>query len=130
VHLELLEPTDPDSPIAKFLEKNPPEGIHHVAFGTDDIAGPAQAGRGAGVRLIHESPSMARAASWSPSCIRNPPGVLTEFCAQARRDERPLTRRPLPWPFHLPCWTNSMPAADCARRRRRRQAEGAARKRA
>ena len=32
VHLELLEPTSPDSPIAKFLEKNPAGGIHHVAF--------------------------------------------------------------------------------------------------
>src|SRR5580765_3854011 len=38
VHLELLEPTDPESPIAKFLEKNPNGGIHHIAFGTDDIS--------------------------------------------------------------------------------------------
>ena len=36
VHLELLEPTSEDSPIAKFLEKNG-EGIHHIAFRTDDI---------------------------------------------------------------------------------------------
>src|SRR6266446_4618927 len=37
VHLELLEPTDPESPIAKFLEKYPSGGIHHFAFGTSDI---------------------------------------------------------------------------------------------
>ena len=37
VHLELLEPTAEDSPIARFLEKNG-EGIHHIAFRTDDIA--------------------------------------------------------------------------------------------
>ena len=36
--LELLEPLGEDSPIAKFLEKNG-EGIHHIAFATDDIAG-------------------------------------------------------------------------------------------
>ncbi|MEM1223356.1 MAG: VOC family protein, partial [Verrucomicrobiota bacterium] len=36
VHLELLEPTADDSPIAKFLERNG-EGIHHVAFGVEDI---------------------------------------------------------------------------------------------
>ena len=46
VHLELLEPTDPESPIAKFLEKNPNGGIHHIAFGTDDID--AQLGRASG----------------------------------------------------------------------------------
>ena len=39
VHLELLEPTGPESPIAKFLEKNPAGGIHHIAFGTDDVEG-------------------------------------------------------------------------------------------
>ena len=38
VHIELLEPTSEDSPIAKFLAKNG-EGIHHVAYSTDDITG-------------------------------------------------------------------------------------------
>ena len=37
VNIELLEPTSPDSPIAKFLEKNPAGGIHHIAFATSDI---------------------------------------------------------------------------------------------
>ena len=37
VHLELLEPTDPESPIAKFLEKNPDGGMHHVCYEVDDI---------------------------------------------------------------------------------------------
>jgi len=36
VHIELLEPTSPDSNIAKYLEKKGP-GIHHIAFQTDDI---------------------------------------------------------------------------------------------
>jgi methylmalonyl-CoA/ethylmalonyl-CoA epimerase len=48
VHLELLEPTDPESPIAKFLEKNPSGGIHHIAFGTDDVQGTIETGGGRG----------------------------------------------------------------------------------
>ncbi len=36
VHIELLEPTSDESPIAKFIEKNG-EGIHHIAFATDDM---------------------------------------------------------------------------------------------
>ena len=50
VHIELLEPTSPESPIAKFLEKNPAGGIHHVAFGTDNIT--AQLAQAAGVDII------------------------------------------------------------------------------
>ena len=34
--IELLEPTSPESPVAKFLEKNGP-GIHHVAYEVADI---------------------------------------------------------------------------------------------
>jgi methylmalonyl-CoA/ethylmalonyl-CoA epimerase len=81
VHLELLEPTDPESPIAKFLEKNPSGGIHHIAFGTDDID--AQLGRasGAGVRLINEKPF--NGAAGKLVAFLHPKstfGVLTEFC--------------------------------------------------
>jgi methylmalonyl-CoA/ethylmalonyl-CoA epimerase len=36
--IELLEPLGPDSPIAKFLEKNPDGGMHHVCYEVDDIA--------------------------------------------------------------------------------------------
>ena len=51
VHLELLEPTSPESPIAKFLEKNPAGGIHHIAFGTDNVQAQLQQAAGAGVKL-------------------------------------------------------------------------------
>ena len=36
--IELLEPLGPDSPIAKFLEKNPDGGMHHVCYEVDDIS--------------------------------------------------------------------------------------------
>jgi len=35
--IELLEPLGPNSPIAKFLEKNPAGGMHHVCYEVDDI---------------------------------------------------------------------------------------------
>jgi methylmalonyl-CoA/ethylmalonyl-CoA epimerase len=80
VHIELLEPTAPDSPIAKFLEKNG-EGIHHVAFRTDDVAGQLRQASDAGVRLIHEVPFEGAAnklvAFLHPKSTH---GVLTEFC--------------------------------------------------
>ncbi len=80
VHLELLEPTSDESPITKFLEKNG-EGIHHIAFRTDDID--AQLGKAAesGIRLIHEVPFEGAAnklvAFLHPKSTH---GVLTEFC--------------------------------------------------
>jgi methylmalonyl-CoA/ethylmalonyl-CoA epimerase len=36
--IELLEPLGADSPIAKFLERNPDGGIHHICYEVDDIA--------------------------------------------------------------------------------------------
>ncbi|MDD2763700.1 MAG: methylmalonyl-CoA epimerase [Opitutaceae bacterium] len=81
VHLELLEPTSPDSPVAKFLADRG-EGIHHLAFRTDDITGQLARAAGAGVRLIHEKPFEGAAgklvAFLHPKSTH---GVLTEFCA-------------------------------------------------
>jgi methylmalonyl-CoA/ethylmalonyl-CoA epimerase len=80
-HLELLEPTSPDSPVAKFIEKNG-EGIHHVAFATTDIAAQLKGASDAGVKLIHEKPFEGAAgklvAFLHPKSTH---GVLTEFCA-------------------------------------------------
>ena len=80
VHLELLEPTSPESPIAKFIEKNG-EGIHHIAFRTDDIKAQLRQAAETGIRLIHEQPFEGAAgklvAFLHPKSTR---GVLTEFC--------------------------------------------------
>jgi methylmalonyl-CoA/ethylmalonyl-CoA epimerase len=81
VHLELLEPTDPESPIAKFIEKNG-EGIHHIAFATDNILGQLAQARQAGVRLIHEQPFEGAAGKMVAFLHpKSTHGVLTEFCA-------------------------------------------------
>lgn len=55
-HLELLEPTRPDSPIAKFLEQRGP-GLHHVCLGTDDIQADDQRLRDAGLRVLRPAPT-------------------------------------------------------------------------
>jgi methylmalonyl-CoA/ethylmalonyl-CoA epimerase len=54
-NLELLEPTSPDSPIAKFIEKRG-EGIHHICFRVDDIEAHLERLKTAGYRLINEAP--------------------------------------------------------------------------
>jgi methylmalonyl-CoA/ethylmalonyl-CoA epimerase len=81
VHLELLEPTSPESPIAKFLEKNPSGGIHHIAFASSDINGQLKQAAGTGVKLLHEVPFEGAAnklvAFLHPKSTF---GVLTEFC--------------------------------------------------
>lgn len=84
VHIELLEPTSDESPIAKFLEKNPSGGIHHIAFATDDITGQLAQAKEKGARLIHEVPFEGAAdklvAFLHPKSTF---GVLTEFCQPA-----------------------------------------------
>jgi methylmalonyl-CoA/ethylmalonyl-CoA epimerase len=81
VHLELLEPTSPESPIAKFLEKNPAGGIHHIAFGSNDIASQLRQAADAGVKLVHEIPFDG--AGGKLVAFLHPKstfGVLTELC--------------------------------------------------
>ena len=81
--IELLEPTSPDSPVAKFLEKNG-EGIHHIAYQVKDLAGTLGRLRDEGVRLIDEQPRKgahgAQIAFLHPKATG---GVLTELCQDA-----------------------------------------------
>lgn len=80
VHLELLEATDEESPIAKFIEKNG-EGIHHIAYRVDDIQAQLDKAKAEGVRLIHETP--IEGAGGKQVAFLHPKstqGVLTEFC--------------------------------------------------
>ena len=80
IHIELLEPTSDDSPIAGFLEKKG-EGFHHIAFRTDDIDGLLETAREHGCRLINESP--IEGAGGKQVAFLHPKstfGLLTEFC--------------------------------------------------
>jgi len=53
--IELLEPTDPESSVAKFLEKRG-EGIHHIAIEVSDIEGHLKELKDKGIALIDDRP--------------------------------------------------------------------------
>jgi len=81
VHIELLEPTSEDSPIAKFLEKNPAGGIHHIAFNTENVRQALSQVKDAGVRLINEEPKIgAHSKQIAFLHPKSTMGVLTELC--------------------------------------------------
>lgn len=77
--LELIQPTDPDGPIARYMAKRG-EGTHHVAYAVDDIAAELQRLKAAGVRLIDETPRTG-AHGWRIAFIHPESchGVLTEL---------------------------------------------------
>ena len=54
-HIELIEPLSPDSGVAKFIERNG-EGMHHVAYQTDDIDTALESVRESGLQLVDERP--------------------------------------------------------------------------
>jgi methylmalonyl-CoA/ethylmalonyl-CoA epimerase len=52
--IELMEPSRPDSPISKFLQKSPAGGIHHFCVSVDDVAATRAGLAGKGVRVLGE----------------------------------------------------------------------------
>ena len=50
--IELMEPSRPDSPVSKFLEKNPKGGIHHFCLAVDSVDAVAQSLTGSGTRVL------------------------------------------------------------------------------
>ncbi|MEX2035985.1 MAG: methylmalonyl-CoA epimerase [Xanthobacteraceae bacterium] len=50
--IELLEPLGPDSPIAKFLQRNPDGGIHHLCYEVDDILAARDRLKADGARVL------------------------------------------------------------------------------
>jgi methylmalonyl-CoA/ethylmalonyl-CoA epimerase len=80
VRLELLEPTDPSSAIALFLDKRG-EGLHHVAFTVRDLEARIAELKQSGLRMIDEVPR--RGAHHMRIAFVHPKstfGVLTELC--------------------------------------------------
>jgi methylmalonyl-CoA epimerase len=78
--IELLEPTSPDSPVAKFIEKRG-EGLHHLTFATGNLAERLKELKAAGVNLINETPR--RGAGGAGIAFVHPKsahGVLVELC--------------------------------------------------
>lgn len=79
VHIELLEPTSPDSPVAKFIEKRG-EGMHHLSYAVADIAAATEQMKQRGFEPLWESPRPG-----AGGCLvnffhpRQAHGVLTEL---------------------------------------------------
>lgn len=80
--IELLEPTSPDSTIAKFIEKNG-GGMHHMAFAVEDVATALKDAEAAGCQLIDKEPRGGaeglRIGFLHPKSTNR---VLTELCGK------------------------------------------------
>jgi methylmalonyl-CoA/ethylmalonyl-CoA epimerase len=82
--IELLEATDPQSSIAKFIEKKG-EGIHHIAFEVADIQSEMKRLQAEGFTLLSEQPK--KGADNKLICFLHPKGtngVLIELCQEIR----------------------------------------------
>ena len=84
--IELLEPTCPESTIAKFIEKNGGRGgIHHVAFNVESVEEALKEAEAAGLKLIDAAPR--KGAENLMIAFLHPKstcGVLTELCQQPK----------------------------------------------
>ncbi|TVR76402.1 MAG: methylmalonyl-CoA epimerase [Chitinophagaceae bacterium] len=78
--IELLQGTDPDSPISKFISKRG-EGIHHIAFDVKNLEEYMQKLKASGIRLLNETPK--KGADNKLICFLHPKdtnNVLIELC--------------------------------------------------
>jgi len=78
--IELLEPTESESPVAKFVERRG-EGVHHIALKVRNIEAVLEELKGKGLKLVDEKPRIgvggAKIAFIHPKSTRN---VLLELC--------------------------------------------------
>lgn len=80
VRLELLEPTDPTSTVAQFIEKKG-QGMHHIAYTVDNLQSRIDELKTKGLRMIDEKPRAG--AHHNQIAFLHPKsscGVLTEIC--------------------------------------------------
>ena len=78
--IELLEATDDESPISKFIQKRG-EGIHHIAFEVEDIKSEMQRLHNEGFQLLNDEPTVGADNKWV--CFLHPKstnGILIEIC--------------------------------------------------
>ncbi len=82
--IELLEATDAESPVAKFIEKRG-EGIHHIAFEVENILEAMMRMKDAGFTLLSSEPK--KGADNKLICFLHPKstnGVLIELCQEIK----------------------------------------------
>ncbi len=86
--IELLEPMSEDGPIAKFLQRQG-EGIHHIAYYSDNSAAQLEKATKAGCQLINQTPIPG--AGGKQIAFLHPKstnGVLTEICSTPQCSEQ------------------------------------------
>jgi len=78
--IELLEATNPDSTIAKYIEKKG-QGIHHIAFAVDDIKAEVERLKAEGFTVLNETPKKGADNKWVVFLHpKSSNGVLVELC--------------------------------------------------
>ena len=78
--IELLEATNADSAIAKFIDKRG-EGVHHIAYAVSDIKAELQRLKAEGFELINEEPKAGADNKWVAFLHpKSTNGVLVELC--------------------------------------------------
>jgi methylmalonyl-CoA epimerase len=83
VSVELITPTDEESPVAKFLATRGP-GIHHIAFLVDNIVAERDRLIGLGYRPLGEKPTLGAKGKWVQFFHpKETAGVLIEICQYA-----------------------------------------------
>jgi methylmalonyl-CoA/ethylmalonyl-CoA epimerase len=84
--IELLESTDPEGPVGKFIEKRG-EGIHHIAFAVKNLEDRLEEAAAKGIQLIDRNPR--KGAEGLHIAFLHPKstfGVLTEFCENKEQE--------------------------------------------
>src|SRR5512136_2522808 len=86
--IELLQPIEPDSPVARFIEKRG-EGIHHIAFAVNDLTEALNHAEKEGVQLIDHVPRKgAEGLNIAFLHPRSASGVLIELCEAPDRGQK------------------------------------------
>jgi methylmalonyl-CoA/ethylmalonyl-CoA epimerase len=80
--IELLESTDPEGPIGRFLEKKG-QGIHHIAFAVDDADAALKEAEASGIQLIDkQSRKGAEGLNIGFLHPKSTAGILVELCSK------------------------------------------------
>ena len=89
--IELKEPSRPDSPVAKFLERNPKGGIHHFSLGVDGMDETTRALRASGVRILGDGQPQSSVAGDRIAFIHPADflGALVELEEHAPKSPKP-----------------------------------------
>ncbi len=83
--IELLESTDPEGPVGKFIEKRG-EGVHHIAYAVDSVQEFLDSASEKGITLIDKKPRKgAEGLSIAFLHPKSTFGVLTELCEQPKK---------------------------------------------